>query len=346
MRPSPIVQIQAVVSLIVVLVCLVALQGEAAAAIGALLTAACLTWGLFGLRYWVLLRRRGPTWPPVSPLRRSRDRVMRQCFAVGLGVPIVLASTTAFMHPHLFTPPLLGAEAVLGGLSCTGIVLAVLVSSAVDWYLIRPFREGVFAAPACKPSVDIGAKERYQRFWIAHRLLSELLVYFAISGLIALATVVAKDQTTTETSGSILDVLGPVGIIGWTLFEIAKLKVALEFVRRPSDGGLGCWIIGRNDDGEDIEGLVLDAAIDPGIQLIDEARGHPAPDISVSEKSVPLKYRKTMHRRSAPLPICPGDTCAFWIPDCELGLRLHGDNPYPAAIPLADTGADGVASQP
>jgi hypothetical protein len=346
MRPSPMVQIQAVVSVIVVLVCLVALQGEAAAAIGALLTAACLIWGLFGFRYWTLLRRRDETWPPVSPLRRSRDRVMRQCFVLGLGVPVVLAWTTAFGHPHLFTPPLLGAEAVLGGLSCAGIVVAVLVSSAVDWYLIRPFREGVFADPVCKPTVDLGAKERYQRFWIAHRLLSELLVYFAISGLIALATVVANDQTTTKTSDSILDVLGPVGIIGWTLFEISKLKIALDFVRRPSDGGLGCWINGRNDDGEDIEGLVLDAAIDPGVQLIDEARGHPAPDISVSERSVPLKYRKTMHRRAAPLPICPGDTCAFWIPDCELGLHLHSDNPYPPVVRLADDGANGAANQP
>jgi hypothetical protein len=62
-------------------------------------------------------------------------------------------------------------------------------------------------------------------------------------------------------------------------------------------------------------------SIDPGVQLIEEPRGHPAQDIALQDRSVPLGQRRTIKPIAAPRPICPGLKCEFWIPDCEVGLR-------------------------
>jgi len=280
------------------------------------LSVGCAIWGYFALLYGS--RRRLDR----SVDRKSKDRAMLTCLLVGLLLPGGLAWFVAiFGELNAIDPPLQGGAAAVTSLSALLIPLSMLVSSSVDWYLIRPFREGVHELPACQPEIQKSEKAMvYARYWIMHRMVTEFLVYASIIGLIALAATIVGQNTHSETGKNIFNLIGLVGIVGWSLSELGKLKAALEFVRFPTCG-LASWVAGRTEDGLDISGFVLDVSIMPGVQLIEEPRGNPAPDIALKNHSVPLAYRNTIELIPPPHQVCPGRNCEFWIPDCEIGLR-------------------------
>lgn len=59
-------------------------------------------------------------------------------------------------------------------------LLAILLS-AVDWYVILPFRDGVTGLPACRiNAVPLSDRRRYTKLWIAHRLLCELSIAISL----------------------------------------------------------------------------------------------------------------------------------------------------------------------
>ena len=319
MKPKPYVQLQAIAVLIVVAICAALLDAEADLALAVALSVGCAIWSYFALLY--LFRRRS------SELERSRertgkDRVMVSCLFAGLLLPLALTwSSAAAGGANLVNPPLRAGEAVLAAIGVLLIPLSMLVSSSVDWYLIRPFREGAHELPACQPEVQAsGQAMDYARYWILHRMVAEFFVYASIVGLIALTATIVGQNTDSETGKNIFNLIGLVGIVGWSLTELGKLKAALDFVRYPTCS-LASWVTGRNKVGEDISGFVLDVSIDPGVQLIEEPRGHLARDIALEDRSVPLAFRRTIKEIPPPRPLCPGRDCEFWIPNCEIGLR-------------------------
>lgn len=319
MKPKPYVQLQAAGTLIVAAACLSLLGYGTALSVAITLSIGCAVWVYFALLYASRRRR--------SELERSedragKDRAMIGCFFVGLVLPATLAwCDVGLGGADLVDPPLHGGEAVLSSMCALLIPLSMLVSSSVDWFLIRPFREGVHELPACQGEVQASGRAMdYARYWILHRMVAELFVYAAIVGLIALIVTIVGQNTDSETGKNVFNLIGLVGIVGWSLTELGKLKAALEFVRYPTCS-LASWATGRTKAGEEVSGFVLDVSIDPGIQLIDEPRGHPAPDIALEDRSVPLAFRRTIRAIAPPQPVCPGRKCEFWIPDCEIGLR-------------------------
>lgn len=319
MRPRPYVQLQAIAVLIVAAVAALILGPGAALAMAIALSVGCAIWGYFALLY-ALRRRRSE--PRRSADRASKDRAMVLCLFLGFLLPLgLLWCDVGLDGLGTIESPLGQGESVLTALCLVLIPLSMLVSSSVDWYLIRPFREGVHDLPACQPEIQAGSRAMdYARYWILHRMVAEFFVYAAIVGLIALIATIVGQRTDSETGKNIFNLIGLVGIVGWSLSELGKLKAALEFVRYPTCS-LASWVAGRNDAGQDISGFVLDVSIDPGIQLIEEPRGHPAWDVASKDRSVPLKYRRTIEPIQARTPVCPGRDCEFWIPDCEVGLR-------------------------
>jgi hypothetical protein len=320
MKPKPYVQLQALGVLLVTIVCLVVLGSEAALALAVSLSVGGTIWGYFALFY---TRRRRRSDFARSVDRASKDGAMRICFFVGLLLPGGLAWGIALAGtPDLIAPPLQGGQAALTSLGALLIPLSMLLSSSVDWYLIRSFREGVHDLPACQPEIQAGGRTMdYARYWVLHRMVAEFFVYAAIVGLIALTVTIAGENTDSKTGENVANLVGLVGIVSWSLSELGKLRAALEFVRYPTRCGLASWVTGRTKGGVDISGLVLDVSIKPGVQLIGEPRGHPAPDIAEEARSVPLYYRDTIEPVAPPVPVCPGRECEFWIPDCEIGLR-------------------------
>jgi hypothetical protein len=317
MKPRPYVQLQAVAVLLIATATLGVLGDEAALAIALALSLGTTIWVFFALRYgW--LRSRSDL--ERSGHRASGDAAMVICLVVGLLIPGACAWIVTIGDLRVIDPPLHGAEAGFAALSVLLIPLSILVSSSVDWYLIRAFREGVHDTPPCQPEVQQTSRPMdYARYWIMHRMLAEFLAYAGVSLAIAMAVTIAGNAA-GETGENVLNVVGAAGVLGWSLAELGKLRSALDFVRYPTCG-LASWVRGRNANGDDISGFVLDVSIDPGVQLIEEPRGHPAQDIALQDRSVPLRQRRTIKQIAPPRSICPGGKCEFWIPDCEAGLR-------------------------
>jgi hypothetical protein len=319
MKPRPYVQLQAIVVLLVTVVALGVLGEEVGLAVAITISIGTAIWVHFTARYHWLLSRAAAT---RTRERAHKDRVMLACLAVGLLLPAALA-WCAFAIGDLepITPPLRDGEAILITLSVLLIPLGILVSSSIDWYLIRPFREGAHGEPACRPDMQkSGRTMDYARYWILHRMVSEFLAYAGVVGVISLSATIAGQATHSETGKNVLNLIGLLGVLGWSLVELGKLKAALEFVRYPTCG-LGEWVRGRTEEGEEISGFVLDVSTKPGVQLIEEPRGHPAKDIAEEDRCVPLSHRRTIKRIDPPVPVCPGGKCEFWVPDCEVGLR-------------------------
>ena len=79
---------------------------------------------------------------------------MLGCFLLGLVLPTALAWLEfAVFRFDVIGEPLRDGEAVVASLGFLAIPFGILVSSSLDWYLIRPFREGVYNEPVCKPEI-------------------------------------------------------------------------------------------------------------------------------------------------------------------------------------------------
>jgi hypothetical protein len=246
---------------------------------------------------------------------------MVTCVAIGLVAPILLAAGYAVAPGDgVIASPLEGGQGALVAAGALLIPVSVLVSSSVDWYLIRAFRDGVHGPPSCQ--APPGESMAYAKYWILHRMTSEFLVYAGVLLLIATASAIAGEATRSDTGRDVLSLIGLTGAIGWTYSQLLSLKPALDFVRQTTCG-LGEWVKGRNDQTDEIVGFVLDAAIDPGIQLIDHPRGYRARDISDPDWSVPLRTRRTIKPAEGSKVGCDATTCEFWLPDCEVGLRAR-----------------------
>lgn len=323
MKPRPYVQIQAVLAGLAVVVVLIVLGRAGALAASIFVSVGLAIWLFFLARYTILVKRSGD---PRTRNRRDKDRVMLGCLTVGLIVPAVLAwlEVVVFRYDAI-EKPLLNGEAVVASLGFLAVPFGILVSSAVDWYLIRPFREGVCNEPVCRPEVhEEGRGMDYARYWIMHRMVSEFTVYAGIVVLIGLFFAATSTLIHSEEGKAALGFVGAVGIAVWSISELSGLRAALTFVRYPQCE-LGSWATGRTADCVDIDGFVLDVSINPGVQLIGEPRGHPAPDIAKKDSSVPLRQAHNIKRIDPPLIPC-SKKCEFWVPDCEVGLRELEDD--------------------
>ena len=246
---------------------------------------------------------------------------MLGCFLLGLVLPTALAWLEfAVFRFDVIGEPLRDGEAVVASLGFLAIPFGILVSSSLDWYLIRPFREGVYNEPVCKPEIhQEGRGLDYARYWILHRMVSEFTVYAGIVILVGLFFAAGSTLIHSEEGKAVLGFIGGLGIAVWSISELSGLRAALTFVRYPRCE-LGAWVSGRTADCVDISGFILDVSISPGVQLIDEPRGHPARNIAEKKCSVPLRQAHNIEDISPPFIPC-SEKCEFWVPDCEIGLR-------------------------
>jgi hypothetical protein len=320
MKPRPYVEIQAFFSLLATAIVLIVLGRDANLPAAVILTIGLAIWLYFLGRYRLLLRK-APH--PRSAQRRGKDKIMVGCLVGGLVLPTLLAwADLAFVRLDLFGDVLNPGEAAVAAVTFLAIFLAILVSSSVDWHLIRPFREGVLNEPSCRPEVhEQGRGLDYAKYWVVHRGVAEFLVYGGIVVLAGLFVAIISTVVHSEVGKSEAGFIGGLAIAIWSASKLGGLEAALRFVRFSyADCELGSWVSGRTEDCLDISGFVLDVSISPGVQLIEEPRGHPARDIAKAECSVPLRQAHNIKAVDAPRRICVTH-CEFWNPDCEVGLR-------------------------
>lgn len=320
MKPYPVVVLQAVAVSVVSLVILAVLGSHASLACAIETSAGATIWLIYAVRRdWLRRRMR----LPISGHRRRLNRIMMGCLTGGLLLPAALAWTltlSGWRGP--IKPPLSGGAADILCLAVLTIPASILVSSSVDWNLIRAFRDGVVGPPACERAfVGDESVRWYTRFWVMNRMVCEFLVWMSVAGLIADVGAIVVTDTHSTTGQVAWSVVGSAAVIAWSLANVANLTKALQFILQPSQSGLGEFVRGRNDLGDPVEGLVLDVALSPGVQTIGEPRGMCAGDISEPDHSIPLDHRRGM-RRVEPQPhACPGGKCQFWTAECEVGMR-------------------------
>jgi hypothetical protein len=343
MKPRPNVFLQAVATALLAVAALGVLGRHCAPILAALFVSAEAIWGVFGLRYW--MKRRN--WQKADPAHRARssararlDKLMLRINAIGILLPLALTVLVllAGEDKQLYKPPAEGTMAVIVALCAVLVPLSMLVSSSVDWYLIRAFREGVVGQPACRAAVaGSDASVNHLKYWVMHRLLCEFVLWAAVAVGIGFTSALIENATKNPTSKATWNLLGFIGIAAWSAGELAKLRAAIDFVRYPSVG-IGQYVTGRNPSCETITGYVHDVALDPGVQLIYAPLGNRAKDISYPERSIPLRLRTTLRDAAEAAPHANRCVtgCEFWVPACDIGLRAleaNGPDAQPAPAP-------------
>jgi hypothetical protein len=315
MQPVPHVLTQ-VVLLLVVFGLDLAARGDAIAfasvvilGIGAVLTT------LFALVYHWRRRARMRAGHPISFFRRRDDRRMAALSLVGYGIPIGFGATmVAGVHVRgiLFHT---SQAATVASLLLIATFVAVLTSSAVDWYLITPFQRGVLNATICCTGTDgpdVQTRRAYAKWWVVHRGICELISYTSAALFVAIVGAALTEQVKAD--GVLQIAFGSFIGAGTAVWLAAYLQrrivAAWEFMQEQSVG-LGRWAEGANLRDAPIAGFVRDVSVSPGIQLCS------APD---DPEFVPLKYAPMAQDQEPPWPLC-SSSCERWVELCDEHFR-------------------------
>jgi hypothetical protein len=234
------------------------LFGRLGALLVALATAVtALCWALLARHY----RYRHNRW--VSPERLEGDKMMDVNGLLAFGTSIAFACAVAA----------LGLEPVLEpawtAVPCSLPLLTILLSSAVDWYVILPFRDGIAGLPACRiDEVGVQARRRYTKLWVAHRLICELSI-----GASLLAVGVLLINHYAHGLEPIVTIAGALGIsaagaqVAWDRWVLGGLRFCMR-----QGPALGNWVAGpsftKREGERKREGFVLDVSLDNGLKIV------------------------------------------------------------------------------
>ena len=233
---------------------------------------------------------------------------------LGYGLPLGASTAMAIvLHPGGILPGSSEA-ATVASLLLVAALVAVVTSSAVDWYLITPFQRGVLNVPICcqKKGPEAQKRRAYAKWWVVHRGLCELISYTAVALFLAILGAALTEQIKADNVLQIAfgSFIGAGTAVWLAAYVQRRLVAAWEFMQEQSVG-LGRWAEGVNLRERPIAGFVRDVSITPGIQLC------PAPD---EADFVPLKYAATAQDQDPPRRLCEG-VCERWVELCDEHFR-------------------------
>lgn len=243
---------------------------------------AALGWVALSDRYH---RRRNEQ---VSGKRAEDDRVMKSNGVLALAPSLFLACSVAAVGIDPVVEP------VWTAVPLSIPLLAILLSSAIDWYVILPFRDGVVGLPACRiDAVLLSDRRRYTKLWVAHRLICELSIAVSLLCVVALLTRhYLHDLAPIVTVAGALGITAAAGKLAWDRWGMGGLRFCLR-----QGPALGNWVRGPSysrKEGERMrEGFVLDVSLDNGLKVVAApgttehfiALRDAVPDISVNRES-------------------------------------------------------------
>jgi hypothetical protein len=247
-----------------------------------------------------------------------RDRTMVGCMAAGLVGPVLLGALMLLAAPEGWDPPLREVPAHVAAIATIAVFAVMTASSCVDWYLIRPFRDGVLGPPVCQMhEYDNETALYYAHAWIAHRAVAELFGWGGSAIVLIVALVAVQQSTNDPVWAEIFTYLAPAGAvylgIGGHLAK--RLRPVPNYVQEPSPG-LGRWATGTiiDDAGgsRTIDGFVVDVALGKGLQVLSDGEVG-----NRSRQFVPLGDSSELNLSHRPLCL---KHCERWIPHCERGL--------------------------
>lgn len=304
--------------LVITVVCL-GLCGDAARSLAIADSAGVAAW----LLLWVVyVRMARSTHGKRSARRTSGDGSVLRAAITGFVLPGGLAWATVALHP--IDSPISGGDAVTAITLLIVAPVVVFVSTLCDWYVVRPFRDGVLsepASPTCRPPADddVGKRDWYAQFWVGHRGLAELLGYGGV--LVFLLISLVYLQHDSKLSEAVLGYVGLTGVVNVIVARQLLVRVwpAFRYITSGKPPGLGTWVRGVDEEGRSFEGFVLDVSLD-GLQVIRKPKGYqPTGGDSVL---VPLSRARKLQAVDPPKPLCM-HRCEGWIrfDECERHQR-------------------------
>lgn len=269
---------------------------------------------------WVLLarayndarqRHESSSSEQASDLRLQGDRIMRGNALIAIAPSALVALVALSLDATPIVRPAGGAWFLAAALPL------ILISSAIDWYLILPFRDGITAHPSCYAEpATIRERRFHTKLWVAHRLTCEVgLAVVLVGAVLVILNHYVKHGL------SLADHLAGLGGGAALILAIAGrrwIKGGLSFCLDQGPA-LGNWVSGRDRAGDPVSGFVVDAALGNGLKVArrpGEEKFIPLekaiPDIT--DRHPPVDYR------------CRPGVCRKWLQngghvDCDLYHR-------------------------
>lgn len=210
---------------------------------------------------------------------RSDDRAIgdtRRAISMLVALPLPIAYAIAAAVDKTLRPAhqALQANAVAAFVACLAVIaLALLyVSSSIDWYIIRAWRDGVVCDPPCNRKGNRTTWLLITRLWLLHRIVATIGFFVGLWTVVGLAWFeLAKHHGKSDWAIYLLGLVSPAAIplffMGSYIANLGQ-SVGLAFGNlRVSLGDRVSWV----DDGKEYHGIVYDVSIDGGYRIIDRS---------------------------------------------------------------------------
>lgn len=262
---------------------------------------------------------------PRSDERATGDRRRAVMMLIALPGPIAFAVAAALTGQLRPAEGVLHDSSVAAFVACLVVVAFALlyVSSTIDWYIVRAWRDGVVIDPPCKREGNRPTWLLITRVWLLHRIVATIGFFVALWTSVGLAWFeLLKHHGNSDWAIYLLGLVSPSAI---PLFFMRSYIANLGHAVGLAFGNLRIALSDRvswTDDGQHSGGIVYDVSIDEGYRVIDR-EGH-------------FQYLQLAKARGGNVSIDEGDP-ESWACDAVRASELMGASDYSASRTHAST---------
>jgi hypothetical protein len=213
---------------------------------------------------------------PRSDERATGDRRRAVTMLIALPVPIAFAVAAALTGQLRPAESVLHDSSVAAFVACLVVVAFALlyVSSTIDWYIVKAWRDGIVTDPPCKRQGNRPTWLLITRIWLLHRIVATIGFFVALWTSVGLGWFeLIKHHGNSDWAIYLLGLVSPSAI---PLFFMRSYIANLGHAVGLAFGNLRISLSDRvswTDDGQHSEGIVYDVSIDEGYRVISH-NGH------------------------------------------------------------------------
>jgi hypothetical protein len=209
---------------------------------------------------------------PRSDERATGDRRRAVMMLIALPVPIAFALAAASTGQLRPAESVLHDNSVAVFVACLVVVACALlyVSSTIDWYIVKAWRDGIVIDPPCKREGNRPTWLLITRVWLLHRIFATIGFFVALWTSVGLVWFeLLKHHGNSDWAIYLLGLVSPSAI---PLFFMRSYIASLGHAVGLAFGNLSTALSDRvawSEDGQRNEGIIYDVSIDKGYRVID-----------------------------------------------------------------------------
>ncbi len=209
---------------------------------------------------------------PRSDERSTGDRRRGLTMLIALPIPTGFALVAASMEQLRPAESVLQSSTVAAFVACMVVVALALLymSSTIDWYVIRAWRDGIVVDPPCMRRGNRSTMLLITRIWLLHRIVATVGFFVALWTSVGLVWFeLLEHHGKSDWAIYLLGLVSPSAI---PLFLMRSYIANLGHAVGLAFGNLRIALSDRvswSDDGQHSEGIAYDVSIDLGYRVID-----------------------------------------------------------------------------